>query len=161
MGEQEVFPLVSGSDGFRLLLKLKMGTPLTSEIERPCSFIHPFLPLCSSGAQAGAGLGCGFFFPPPPLQLVLKIGTSRDAMDSWLSVWHFLPSPGPAVTGNDQQRVRDAEDLLFPWMWVPPQKELVALPSLSMHCPSEKAASGQHLKWVEGSDAIFSLKQWK
>lgn len=57
------------------------------------------------------------FLPPPPLQLLLKIGTSRDAVDSQVSVWHFLPSLGPAVAGGEQQRVRDAEELLFPWMW--------------------------------------------
>lgn len=99
------------------------------------------------------------FLPLPPLQLLLKIGTSRDVVDSRLGVWHFLPSLGLAVAGGEQPWGSDAEDLLFPWIWVPLQREQVALPFLPTHRPSEKAASGQHHKWVDGSDGIFSLEQ--
>lgn len=65
MGERDLFSVISGpvTEQVRPHLKLKMVTALTSDMEIPCSFIYPFLLLCSSRAQTGASLGFEFFFP--------------------------------------------------------------------------------------------------
>lgn len=113
-----------------------MEASLTEKTESLCSFIRLSLPLWFSGAETGSVLDCEFFLSPPLLQLHLKTGTSRNAA---LSAWHVALLPGlwPAVSGCEQQWVSSAEDLLFPWMWVPLWREHMALPSLSSHHPSK------------------------
>lgn len=129
-----VFPLISGAviEQVRPHIKLKTGTPVTSETESPCSFIHPFLPLGSSRAQTGGGLGCGFFFPHLLFNCSLKLVPPGVLWTLSLASGMFCPAWG-WLSLLVAVELSNAEDLLFPWMWVPLQSEHETLPFLLTH----------------------------